>query len=145
MTMPTATRHAQRGRGSIPVLIGLFTAGPLIALLAVGFFWGLYDPRSDRARLDLENIAGTARLYERETGRLPPAARGLEILVRARMIEAPLRDPWGRDYLTRDARPGLEIVTLGRDGTVGGTGEDQDLSVIVRPTPQPPAPPGHPP
>jgi hypothetical protein len=39
-------------------------------------------------------------------------------------------DPWGREYHYRApvaASPG-EIWTLGRDGRIGGDGEDSDLS-----------------
>jgi general secretion pathway protein G len=142
--MSPAIRNAQRGRGSIPVLIGLFVAGPLIGLLAVGVALGLHDPKSDRARLDLQNIAAAARLYEREKGQLPPAAQGLESLVDAQQLESIPRDPWGRDYLLRDANPGWEIATLGRDGVVGGDGQDADLSVMVRTAPPAPTVPPSP-
>jgi general secretion pathway protein G len=40
-----------------------------------------------------------------------------------------LSDPWGRPFVYRlaDSADGFEILSLGRDGKPGGTGEDADI------------------
>ena len=46
------------------------------------------------------------------------------------MSKAVPKDPWGRDYVYRS--PGehgeFDLVSLGRDGRVGGEGEDGDIT-----------------
>jgi general secretion pathway protein G len=41
-------------------------------------------------------------------------------------------DPWGRQYLYRMPAPGkqeeFELYSLGRDGVIGGSGEDADIT-----------------
>jgi general secretion pathway protein G len=41
-------------------------------------------------------------------------------------------DPWGRPYVYRspgiDNPKSFDLYSLGRDGTIGGTGEDADLT-----------------
>jgi general secretion pathway protein G len=42
----------------------------------------------------------------------------------------PLKDPWGNEYLYEAPSPSSReprVYTLGRDGVVGGSGEDADI------------------
>ncbi len=41
-----------------------------------------------------------------------------------------LKDPWGKPYLYKadENSSSFKVSSLGRDGKLGGTGEDQDVS-----------------
>jgi hypothetical protein len=79
-------------------------------------------------------------LYERDVGSFPTPDEGLQALREnpgvARwagpyLVSDLPPDPWGRAYvyrLTNEGKP--EIISLGRDGKVGGRGDDQDISSL---------------
>ncbi|QIK39743.1 type II secretion system protein GspG [Pontivivens nitratireducens] len=90
--------------------------------------------------MQIDAIKEAARLFYLDTGRYPSEQEGLAALMASPAdasawqgpyldSQNPLRDPWGRAYLY-DENTGTEgpvIRSPGRDGAVGGTGEDTDL------------------
>ncbi len=97
--------------------------------------------RSQVARAQINNLVSAVELYFLDTGRYPDATTGLQALFTPPpgvagwqgpylKSERGLIDPWGRPYVYR--YPGqhgkFDILSLGRDGKPGGTGEDADIT-----------------
>lgn len=111
-----------------PMMMGNVTAAKIQAAHAQIELFGL---ALDAYRLDSdhypESAQGLAALRTLPTaGTLPPRWRGPYL-----RKDVPL-DPWGRAYLYR--APGVanptsyDLYSLGRDGQVGGDGEDADVT-----------------
>ena len=116
-------------RRLLRVVIGL----ALIAGLLFWFFrWGtagmLEDARLGRTRGDLRQLEAMTAIFQEIHHRLPTAEEGLSVFVRQpstwprnenwrRLMDEPLRDPWGRDY-RYEALPvvqGYRLRSLGPD------------------------------
>ena len=122
----------------------------LIVLAIVALMAGLVAPRvvgylgkarSDVAASQMASLVTALELYALDIGSYPSEDEGLDILIEPgpntldwsgpylRDKEG-LIDPWGNQYLytVNTDRDLFEILTLGRDGSEGGDGEDADLS-----------------
>lgn len=77
------------------------------------------------ARANIITLKKALDLYKRDIGELPSGDQGLQAISPYLIGDVPL-DPWGRPYLYRPP----EILSLGRDGKIGGRGEDQDISSL---------------
>ena len=105
-----------------------------------------HEARMAAARAQLEQFRMSLQLYKMDNDRYPTQRQGLQALVAPSPIEPHPRrfpeggyldrpevplDPWGNPYVylipgTR-GEP-FEVLTYGRDGEPGGTGDDADLS-----------------
>lgn len=96
--------------------------------------------KSETAQLQIDQLGNALQLFYIDVGRYPTDAEGLNALVFAPAGDASwagpyldgegaLTDPWDRAYLyeepSGDGRPA--VISLGRDGARGGSGEDADL------------------
>lgn len=138
---------SRRSRGF--TLIELIVVVMVISLLAglVGpmVFGNVTDAKVESARAQIELTGLALDGYRLDAGAYPSTAQGLAALRAAPTTgAAPLRwrgpylrkvvpaDPWGRPYVYRSpgtADPaGYDLFSLGRDGRVGGEGEDRDLT-----------------
>ena len=113
----------------------------LVALVTPQVLKYLGRAKTDSARIQIENLAGSLDLYRLDVGRYPNQTEGLQALVEAptglntwngpyfKQKAVPL-DPWSRPYIYKI--PGdhgeYDLYTLGADGTAGGTGENQDVA-----------------
>lgn len=120
----------------------------LVVLVILTLLAGLVGPRvmkqlggakSKTALLQISDLEKSIELYKLDVGRYPTTQEGLDALVHAPAnitgwngpyIKGNLpNDPWGKPYAYTSPAPngGVEIMSLGADGTVGGTGEDADI------------------
>ena len=89
--------------------------------------------------MQIENLAGALETFKIDTGRYPTTEMGLAALETPptgvsnwtgpylRRGGVPL-DPWGNAYIyASDRADEFTLESLGRDGDVGGQGEDADL------------------
>ena len=125
----------------------------LVVVLIIGMLTGIVAPRFlaqinrsevTTARAEIDALAKAVQAYRIDMGRYPPNEQGLRALVEpgtdprwrgpylgsATGAAVPL-DPWGTPYQYRS--PGsqgrdFEIMSLGRDRTPGGNGDDADLT-----------------
>ncbi|MFC4726500.1 type II secretion system major pseudopilin GspG [Glycocaulis abyssi] len=132
---------------------GYTLAEVLIVLVIIALIVGLATPalmgrlgaaQSRTAEIQLENLATSLDLFRLDIGRYPTTEEGLAALVApapalearwagpyVRRGELPA-DPWGRPYIYRPASGGgFELVSYGRDGEPGGTGEDRDIVIVL--------------
>ena len=126
----------------LELLVVMVIIGLLASFVAPRYFdqVGKSEVKATRAQLDaLEKALGAYRL---DVGHYPTTAQGLKSLVE-RPGEEPKwagpylsknvpADPWGRAYIFRNpGTPGrdFDLMSLGKDGQVGGTGLDADINV----------------
>lgn len=139
-----STRERSRSAGFtlLELLVVMVIIGLLASYVAPRFFSqiGKSEIKATRAQLDaFDKALGTYRL---DTGHYPSTEQGLQALVSKPADEAqwggpylakavPM-DPWGHPYSYR--QPGAnghdyDLLSYGKDGRPGGSGEDADLSV----------------
>lgn len=126
-------------------LFEMLVAVAIFALLAtfvgprvIGY---LGRSQADVAEAQMASIATALELFYLDMGRYPELDEGLEVLVVQPAEETQWRgpyfsevsgltDPWGRPYLYSYEEPTgrFLIQSLGRDGEIGGEGENEDLS-----------------
>lgn len=131
-----------KGFTLLELLVVMVIIGLLASYVAPRFFdqIGKSEVKAARAQLDAFDKALAA--YRIDTGHFPSGDQGLKALVERPSSEpkwsgpylakALPPDPWGRPYLYR--APGeqgrdYDMLSLGKDGQRGGTGENADISV----------------
>ena len=132
-----------RGFTLLELLVVIVIIGLLAGYVAPRYFSQVGRSEVQVARAQIDSIEKALDQYRLDVRRYPSPEEGLEALV-ARPASASnwngpyLRkavpaDPWGRPYLYRfpGSKPGydFEVVSFGRDGKAGGSGEDADLGV----------------
>lgn len=140
------SRHSRRrGFTLIELLVVIAIISTLAAVVAPAVFGNVGNARSSAARSQVQILALALDSYRLDNHEYPSTAEGLQALRvlpahggRAATWRGPyLRgaipaDPWGREYVYRS--PGVtnpesfDLYSLGRDGRVGGAGEDADIT-----------------
>lgn len=134
--------HAgQAGFTLLELLVVLGIIALLATVAAPQVLQYLGKARTETAKAQISAISTALELYALDNGSYPPQQVGLSGLINAPSGAAAwkgpylknangLNDPWGRPYNYRfPGRSGqADVFTLGRDNTVGGTGENQDVS-----------------
>jgi general secretion pathway protein G len=129
----------------IELLVVIAVIAILAGLVAPQVFSNVGDARSTAARAQIENLGLALDAYRLDNHAYPATAQGLAALTtrpdgepvpanwRGPYLRRTLpNDPWGRPYHYRapgDSMPnGYDLFSYGRDGKVGGTGEDGDVT-----------------
>jgi general secretion pathway protein G len=121
-------RKLQKGMTLIEVLVAISIIAILAALVAVAVIPQLDDAKTDAAKIDISNIMGALKIYYAKKGNYPSTAGGLQELVSARVLEKLPQDPWGRPYIYTNEGGKPVVLSYGKDGSPGGTGNDEDIS-----------------
>ncbi len=134
----------RRGFTLIELMVVIIIIAALASVVAPAVFGHVSDARQTAARSQIEIFSLALDAYRLDSGQYPTTDQGLEALrtapasLDARVWRGPyLRkpvpvDPWGRAY--QYLSPGranpdaFDLFTLGKDGRVGGTGEDADIT-----------------
>jgi general secretion pathway protein G len=130
----------------IEIIVVIAVIAILASMIGPSLFRNVSDAKSVAAKAQLDIFALALDTYRMDTGSYPSAAQGLEALSTrptgepsARNWRGPYlkklvpKDPWGVAYLyapVADSLGGYDVGSLGRDGKVGGDGEDADLGLI---------------
>ncbi|MGH7533421.1 MAG: type II secretion system major pseudopilin GspG, partial [Gemmatimonadales bacterium] len=128
----------------IEILVVITVIAILASLVAPEVFRNVGDARSTEAKAQMESFALALDTYRLDNLDYPSTAQGLVSLVQAPtgppmpvnwrgpyLRRGVPNDPWGRPYIYR--KPGTanpnsyDLLSYGRDGVAGGTGEDADL------------------
>lgn len=119
----------------------------LVVLLIIALLAGYVGPRLfsqvDKARVksakaQMKTLADAVTQYRLDTGHYPSEQEGLNALVQKGndprwdgpyLAKGLPPDPWGHAYLWKNPGAGseVEIISLGKDGKPGGSGDDKDL------------------
>ena len=125
----------------IELLVVVAIIGLLVAYVAPRYFGQVGRSEIAAAKAQIDALEKALDQYRLDAGRFPATEQGLAALVERPANEprwsgpylrkaVPL-DPWGRPYVYRS--PGAQgidydLLSYGRDGQPGGSGEDADLS-----------------
>lgn len=134
----------RRGFTLIELIVVIVVLGLLAGLVAPQIFGRVSEAKSVTARTQMELLAAALDGYRLDNGGYPTTSQGLQALIERPTSGPEVRgwrgpylrkgvpaDPWGNQYAY--ASPGqrnptgFDLSTLGRDGRVGGEGEDADL------------------
>jgi general secretion pathway protein G len=119
-----------RGFTLLELLVVIVIIGLLAGYVAPRYFSQVGKSEIQVAKAQIESFDKALDQYRLDTRRYPTAEEGLEAL-RPYLKKAVPNDPWGHPYVYRT--PGqkgeYEIVSYGRDGKAGGSGEDADISI----------------
>lgn len=124
----------------LELLVVVVIIGLLVSYVAPRYFAQVGKSEVQVAKAQIEAFDKALDLYRIDMHRYPSTSEGLQALVTrpagaANWAGPYLKksippDPWGSPYVYRS--PGekrdFDIVTYGRDGRPGGTGEDADLT-----------------
>lgn len=122
----------------------------LVVLVIIALLTGLVAPRligriggakSTAAKTQIENLVSALEIYRLDMGDFPTEEQGLEALVSApsnaanwqgpylRKSKIP-KDPWNKDYIYALPDDGEQVIvtSLGKDGRLGGEGENRDIT-----------------
>lgn len=142
---PTNNRHLGRGFTLIEMMVVIAIIGTLAMLVGPSILRHVGDANATAARTQIEILAVGLDAFRLDTGRYPTTEEGLSILRtqpvtgsvppgwRGPYLRKPVpADPWRRPYLylaPGTQNPGsYDLYTLGRDGAIGGGGDDADIT-----------------
>lgn len=129
-----------RGFTLLELLVVVVVIGLLAGFVAPRYFSQVGKSEVQVARAQIDAFEKALDLYRLDVRRYPSTEQGLQSLVSAPAGDAQWKgpylkkavpvDPWGRPYVYRSpgAKGDYEIVSYGRDGKPGGSGEDADVS-----------------
>jgi general secretion pathway protein G len=133
-------RHTESGFTLLELLVVMVIIGLLAGFVAPRYFAQVGKSQVKAARAQIDALDKALEQYRIDVGHLPTTEQGLAALNAQPPGEqnwagpylkkdVPL-DPWGSAYLY--AEPGThnndyDLISLGKDGRVGGTGEAADL------------------
>ncbi len=124
----------------LEVLVVLSIIALIAAVVGPRLIGYLGRAKTETAALQVDQLRQAVQLFYIDVGRYPSDSEGLSVLVTAPAGEAAwsgpymdtdeaIVDPWGRDYIyaAPENADNFSILSYGRDGTSGGTGEDADV------------------
>ena len=140
------TRDVRRRSGFtlLELVVVIIVLGLLAGIVAPQIIGRLSEAKSTTARTQIELLSVALDGYRLDNGSYPTTDQGLAAL-RERPTRSPVPtnwrgpylrkavplDPWGREYRYRAPgernRSAFDLESLGRDGKVGGEGEDADV------------------
>jgi len=130
----------QQGFTLLELLVVIVIIGLLAGYVAPRYFAQVGKSEIQVARAQIESLEKALDQYRLDTGRYPSAELGLKALVERPQNEpkwngpylrkAVPNDPWGKPFVYKipGEKSDFDLVSLGKDGAPGGTGDNADIS-----------------
>ncbi len=139
MRLPTAASRRCAGFTLLELLVVLVIIGLLVGYVAPRYFSQVGKSEVKAARAQIKSLEDALDQYRLDVGRYPTSEQGLAVLFTQPAGEARWQgpylkkavpnDPWGNPYQYK--QPGehgeYDLLSLGKDGQPGGTGEAADI------------------
>jgi general secretion pathway protein G len=140
MNGPTPSKRSRNsGFTLLELLVVMVIIGLLVGYVAPQYFKQVGKSEIKTARAQIDSFGKALDQYRLDTGHYPTTEQGLAALVTKPQNEAKWDgpylkkgvppDPWGTAYVYK--KPGdngeYDIISYGKDGAPGGTGEDSDI------------------
>ena len=139
------SRVGHRGFTLIEILVVITVIAILASLVTPLVFRNVGDAKTSAIRAQVEILGLALDAYRLDNDYYPSTEQGLNALRQVPSGGPPARnwrgpylkktvplDPYGRPYIYRGSRESTsgeyELLSLGRDGLRGGTGEDADIT-----------------
>jgi len=132
----------------LELLVVIVIIGLLAGYVAPRYFAQVGKSEVQVARAQIDSLEKALDQYRLDLRHYPSAEQGLDALVTKPdgesgwsgpyLKKAVPADPWGRPYVYRvpGTKGDFDLLSLGKDGKPGGTGEDADIGIGVTPTSQ---------
>jgi general secretion pathway protein G len=134
------TRESAAGFTLLELLVVVVIIGLLAGFVAPRYFGQVGKSEIATARAQIDALEKALDQYRLDVGRYPSAELGLNALLTKPAAEpkwngpylrkeVPL-DPWGKPYAYKipGEKHEFDLVSYGKDGQPGGTGENADLT-----------------
>ncbi len=132
----------KKGRGFtlLELLVVVAIIGLLAAYVGPRYFSQIGKSETAAARAQIEALAKALDTYRLDSGHYPSSSQGLAALRERPAGEAKWSgpylqkdvpaDPWGKPYVYRTpgAKGDFDLISLGRDGAPGGSGDNTDIA-----------------
>jgi general secretion pathway protein G len=133
-------RRREPGFTLLELLVVVAIIGLLVGYVAPRFFGQIGKSEIATAKAQIDALEKALDQYRLDTGHYPSTELGLKALVERPANEpkwngpylkkaVPL-DPWSKPYAYKQPgeRGDFDLLSLGKDGAPGGTGENADIS-----------------
>ena len=130
----------RRGFTLLELLVVIVIIGLLAAYVGPKYFAQLGKSEVTVAKAQIESFEKALDTFRLDVGRYPTTEEGLTALLtmpasaprwNGPYLRRPVpKDPWGHAYQYRSpgTKSEIDIISLGRDGQPGGSGDDADIS-----------------
>src|ERR1044071_341675 len=122
--------HKSKGFTLLELLVVIVIIGLLAGYVAPRYFSQVGKSEVQVARAQIDALEKAVDQYRLDNRRYPTSEEGLAAVQPYLKKQLP-NDPWGRPYVYQIPGDKAEytVLSYGRDGKPGGTGEDADIGV----------------